>query len=703
MRQRHLGIIFTALILSLLAYFSSVLFLKPPAVHASAYVIGSDPVDGSTIASVPQEIHIYFNAPISILGSAHVFVVQQGTQNSSLVEVGANTGVISGSNPNELIIPLRQAQGSGPAPDRDKPYPPLQQGSYLIRWTAVANDDGRTTFGSIGFNVGFSSTGLSGTPILGPSTSNDLDEIRALDVGHATQFLSVVWEFVMIAALTLWIGTLVMEHFVLSDGDRCTELHVHTKKRALSFQWLCLCALLFSEIVSLVLRTTSIVEKAHANSSYLSTLQSLLLNTNYGHLWLAGLILTLMAMGLYYRTNRSGTKSSPQTDTLHPATPPGEEESGKSTMQTIRPASAPARSRTGANPVPTEMSPLPGVRMEKRQGIGWLLLSGLILLTLVLSRAPAQTFQPHMSSILFDWLNLAALGIWLGSFVYLGYLILPLFSSKKLHHHTETLATVLHRLTPFILVAIGIEFVSTLFLSEAAISQPQQLLGDPYGRTLLIQMVLFVTMLALSLYALLDWDKPQSLHARLKRQILLLPLVHADLPTPRLRQSELQQTKKSLGLISIFITWLAVGVLLCIALMTFFTPPIHFPAITYSDQLTGPASTTNAQTQQIGDLSVSLQLLPGQSEKANTVILLINDNTGKAVTNAQVRLTTNMQAMDMGTRSALIPGATSNDPVYTTTFDKGATFNMVGIWIITVEIQQPDQNPVQGTFQVMIS
>jgi hypothetical protein len=158
-----------------------------------------------------------------------------------------------------------------------------------------------------------------------------------------------------------------------------------------------------------------------------------------------------------------------------------------------------------------------------------------------------------------------------------------------------------------------------------------------------------------------------------------------------------------LGVISIVITWLGVGILLCIALMTFFTPPIHFPAISYSNQSTGPASTTNAQTQQIGDLSVSLQLLPGQSEKANTVILLVNDKTGKPVTNAQVRLTMNMQAMDMGTRSALIPATTSENSAYTITFDKGTTFNMTGLWIITVEIQQPNQNPVQGTFQVMVS
>ena len=712
------------------------LLFQPPRASASAYVIGSDPVDGSTIATVPQKVHIYFNAAISVLSSAHVLVVQQGLQNSALVEIGANTGVVAGSNSNELIIPLK---ASSP------------QGSYLVRWAAVANDDGRTTFGSIGFNVGISSTGVTGTPVLGPSTSNNLDEVRALDAGHATNILTVVWEWVMIVALTLLIGLLVMEQFVMADAGRCTELHVHTKKRADSLQRLCLAALFFSEIVSLVLRSTDLIEHAHVNDSLLSTLQSLLINTNYGHFWLARLALILTAMGLLYWANRSaagpasthkGTSLHPKkkavplgivglaspasegtgrgiqfslslrtilayckrilrTGPVHQTTSQGEGASVDSAVQTMPSETTPLRVRTGpvgmvscTCPVSTETPSSSGIPKESRHPMAWLLLSGLILLTLVLSRAPAQTFQPHISAILFDWLDLAALGIWFGSFVYVGYLILPLFSNKELEYHIETLVTVLQRLVPFILAAIGIAIVSTLFLSEAAISQPQQLISDPYGRTLLMQIVLLVIMLILSLYVLL-W-----LHSTLKHQILRLPLVHVNLPVRRLRQSELYQTKKSLGVLSITITWLGVGILLCMALMTFFAPPIHFPAISYSDQSTGSASTTNAQTRQIGNLSVSLQLLPGRSDEANTVILLINDSNGKPVSDAQVRLTINMQIMNMGTKNAIITGG---NPAYITTFDKGATFSMTGLWVITVEIQQPDQDAVRGTFEVMLS
>lgn len=690
MRQRHLCIISMALLLSLLVYAGSMLLFQPPKASASAYVIGSDPVDGSTVTTVPRDVRIYFDASISIMSSAHVLAVQQGSRNSSLVEVGANTGVISGSNSDELIIPLK---------------PSAPQGSYLVHWAAVANGDGRTTFGTIGFNVGFSSAGVTGTPILGPSTSNNLDDVRALDADHTTNILAVMWEWVMIAAMTLLIGILVMEQFVMADGGRCTELHVHTKKRAKSLQRLCLSVLFVSGMVSLALRSIDLMKYGQTNKSYLSALASLLTATNYGHYWLVQLVLLLMAMGLLYWTNRSGAGSA-SVGPVH-LTTAQDEEASNSTVQTTPAETTSGRVRSGpigtvscTCPVPTETTSSPGILKESSHPIKWLFLSGLILLTLILSRAPAQTFQPRISAILFDWLNLAALGVWFGSFVYLGYLILPLLHNKELEYHTETLTTILQRLTPFIVGAISIAIVSTLFLSEAAISQPQQLLDDPYGRTLLVQIVLLAIMLILSLYVML------RVHSTLKHQFLLLPLVHIDLPVRRLRQSELYQTKRSLGVLSTTITWLGVGVLLCMALMAFFTPPIHFPAISYSNPSTGAVATAHAQTEQMGNLSVSLQLLPGRSDQANTIILLINDSNGKPVTDAQVHLTINMQIMDMGTKNVVIPGTspgTTGDQVYMATFDKNTTFSMAGLWIIAVEIQQPDQSVVQGTFQVMIS
>src|SRR5258708_7700775 len=139
--RRRLFVILSALLLSCLIYIGSSMVVQLPTALAHASVIGSDPVDGSTINAVPSVMRIFFNATISPISVAHIYSIQNG----QLVNVGAARSSIAPSNPRELDI-LVQTPGSQP------------QGSYEVIWTAVANDDGYTTHGIIGFNVGFSST-----------------------------------------------------------------------------------------------------------------------------------------------------------------------------------------------------------------------------------------------------------------------------------------------------------------------------------------------------------------------------------------------------------------------------------------------------------------------------------------------------------------------------------------------------------------
>src|SRR5579884_678395 len=120
-----------------------------PRVQAHAVVIGSDPIDGSTVTTAPRVMRIYFNGTISPASRAQVI-------DASGRVVNAGPSVIPAGNPRELDTPLL-------------PPSQLAQGSYLVRWTALSSDDGHTTQGAIGFNIGHSSTGLPGQVILGPS------------------------------------------------------------------------------------------------------------------------------------------------------------------------------------------------------------------------------------------------------------------------------------------------------------------------------------------------------------------------------------------------------------------------------------------------------------------------------------------------------------------------------------------------------
>src|SRR5205814_4248587 len=156
---------------------------------------------------------------------------------------------------------------------------------------------------------------------------------------------------------------------------------------------------------------------------------------------------------------------------------------------------------------------------------------------------------------------------------YLGYMLLPLLPASEPDHHGEKLAILLRRYAPLTLGALVVMLVSGLFLSEASLSNAQQLISDPYGRALLVKIVCILCMLILTGYALF------FLRPKLTRQAALLPVVDTELPIKRARQSALLQTERSLKQTMRLQSWLGAGVLLCAAFMTSFAPPIVFPAI----------------------------------------------------------------------------------------------------------------------------
>ncbi len=664
MQQRRLLVIITALILSSLAY---LLLLPVPLAQAHAYVIGSDPVDGSTIATAPTVIRIFFNTTISSVSSAHALAVGTG----NLTDVGAAPSFISPTSSRELDILLK-------APNT------LPKGSYEIRWTAVSNDDGHTTFGLIGFNLGYSSTGLSGTPLLGPSTSNDLEGIHAL---NAMNILSILWEWLAEAALVLWIGILVIERFVLAGSERTTDLVGRIKRQTSSLQWLCLGTLLVGESVTLVLRSTNLSQSASNTGFNFTSLSQLIVNTNYGHFWLIRIGFIGLAMGLLYWTGQLKTKEPP---------PEPPQRGTPSHTGSLRITQDFRTNNTGSltkERLEIEQPPAAPPATLRYMNI-WLLLAGLIVLTQVLSGEAAQVLQPHISAIVLDWLYRIAQGIWFGGIAYLGYVVLPFLPRAELEHRAETVALLLRNLVPYILVGIGTVLLSALFFAEASISNSQQLLSDPYGRTLLVQLILITITLLLSLYALF------VLRSRFTHQALLLPVVNADLPARRTRQSALEQTWRRLKQVMNVQTWLVAGILLCASLLSFYAPPIVFPDINYNNP---PAAATptvtptaTTQTRQVGGLSLALQILPGRVNQANTLTLGISDSKGTPVTNAQVRLSINMQIMNMGTAQKTI---NKGNPTYSVTFDKNESFTMAGIWVINVTIQRPGQPPVQTSFQ----
>ncbi len=662
MHQRHFIRLLLLVALNLVVFFCyawSPTVSQQPVALAHAFVIGSDPVDGSTVNAVPKVVRIYFDAPISAASMANVF-----TPDERIVNAGHSR--IAGPDARELDTPLRSPAS-------------LPQGSYTVRWTALASIDGHTTQGVIGFNVGQSSTGLPGETILGPSTSNTLPVLDLMGI------LAVAWEWLVLMALTFWIGILVSEGFILHGVERTAHLLTHTRKRAHPLQWLCLTGLLVGEIITLILRTTQLSQALNGSGINIAFLGQILTQTIYGYLWLLRLALIACAMGLlWWATRQRGYANLLR-------------------RSRSRSKLGQMRQRVTQELSPTKTVPLAEESIARQRGlsrrctIAMLVLAGLILLTLALTADAAQVAQPHVSAIVFDWLYLTARCIWLGGLAYLGYMLLPLLAMIEPDHNAEVLTTLLRRYHPWMLGAVGVFLVTGFYEVESSISNAQQWLGDPYGRTSLVECILIAAMILLSGVALF------ILRPKLTRQAVLLPVVNAELPARRARQSALGQTAHSLKLILSVVSWLGAAVLLCAALMAFFAPPIVFPNIDYTlntNATSNSATPLTLQTQQVGDLSVTLQVLPGRVNAANTVLVTIVDSrSGQLVTNAQVQMSVNMVIMDMGTTSTSLRGG---NPTYVATFDRQATFSMAGQWEIRLRIQRPDQPPQQVTFTVTL-
>ena len=73
--KRFLRLLLLSLLgLSLMLAYNWLPFLSSsPTASAHAFVIGSDPVDGSTINSAPAVMRIFFNQDISPISVAHIY------------------------------------------------------------------------------------------------------------------------------------------------------------------------------------------------------------------------------------------------------------------------------------------------------------------------------------------------------------------------------------------------------------------------------------------------------------------------------------------------------------------------------------------------------------------------------------------------------------------------------------------------------
>lgn len=309
---------------------------------------------------------------------------------------------------------------------------------------------------------------------------------------NSSSVLAVAWEWLVLLALAFWIGMLVCEGVTLHGIARASSLLARAQRRTRPLHWLCLAALFVGSIVALILWAAQLTAAPD-----LSTVGHILLTSTYGTLWLARVGLIILAAGLSLLMRRT----------------------------------------------------------RRAAAISWLLLAGLILLTL--------TYASDISATMLVWFSRAAQLIWFGIFCYLAYILLPLLRVIEPDRHAETLIEILRRLYPLLLIVAGILIVSNIYESESFPGVIAQFAASAQGQIELIQWLLIAVMLAIGGYALF------ALRPRVVRQAALLPVVDAELPARRARQSALEQTARALRRASMLAAATGALVLLCSALLTF--------------------------------------------------------------------------------------------------------------------------------------
>jgi putative copper export protein len=390
--------------------------------------------------------------------------------------------------------------------------------------------------------------------------------------------LQVAWDWLTITALMLWLGILVSERVVIARMEQGAALLAATERQSYSLQWLSLLALLIGECVSFTLRLLHYL--AVTNTPFTSDIPGQFISTTfYGQLWSVRAILLLAALALLYWTGRPRPQPKVEQREQRHIT---REQSTPAVRRIVShavttPISQPRITRdftlsytTGTPTGPLKpaqtASAAPVVPVTKRTlNLLWFIVITALLLSLALDNDIVAVAPLHISAVIMFWLYLAALGTWFGGLSYTSFILLPVVRRENL---TDTLVAFLRRFSNFVLTAIVVALITGIFFSEATLPHIQQLLTTSYGRVLLVTIILSTLLALSSLYLLFIF------RTRLARQALLLPVVGAELPARRSRLSALEQTQAHLKRSINFLLIGIIIVLLCLALMAFYMPPM---------------------------------------------------------------------------------------------------------------------------------
>lgn len=353
------------------------------------------------------------------------------------------------------------------------------------------------------------------------STPGDIGSLQPAEIEHGA---TIAWQWLVLAAAMIWIGTLIAEWRLLAaaSGDQRPEFNallLITIQRRQRQCWLWLSIILLGTVILFWVRSTQVLPQAQLNElPNWTMLAQFLFSTSEGWLWLARGGLAFLAMGLSmvsafstWHHARAGQKLDLQASNNHPARcseigDPLYEMSrsgGKRTFRRSRLAQSDSSTRPIYRHTREPSSIQRRLRAERRSTQLSIALAAALLFTLALADPSVQGAQMYITALALNWVALLALAAWLGGTLYLAFVFAPATHVIESGERTQTLVELLPAIRPPIIQAFAAISLYAIFSVEAHLSNvttPLERVSTPYGWAIIAGIGLVGLLLLLTCY-----------------------------------------------------------------------------------------------------------------------------------------------------------------------------------------------------------
>lgn len=596
----------------------ALLLALPATAQAHALLIRSQPNQGAVVPREPPVIHLWFSEALNAsLSKAIVWNARR-----QVVDLGDDR--VTGKY--ELTISLRAH---------------LPDGTYLVIWTSVSAQDGHVLKSAFLFSIGHRGPAPPAPGLSGSGTQNFPPD--------AVGALSLAARAVELLAEALWLGlALVMAAVIRRQAQTVAarDFRMRAFARAALLLPVTLAALVLSRCVTIAVQAY-LVTGSWSSAFSGTTLNGLLLQTQYGHAWLGLQAITLL--GLVVATamltagrRKHGAAVAVKEGNDHPK---------------------------GGSPRPSNLACnwMPLALLVLACTVGFLTASSGHAATVNLAHTGTGVWT---APVALDWLHVLATGIWTGGICAISLVLIPTLLTSGRAALIPFLDA-LDRFSPYAYAAVLTLFLTGGFSGVVHIPSWDAFFTSIYGRTLIVKMSLILFMILISAFTV-GFVRPRMRRAIAKAS-----------GTSDLRLGYLQ---------AMLVRWLRLGAVLtaCVfaatAVLNAYPVPLTFGAHA------GPF----VLTRHVSGAQVSFGVTPGKAGPDTFTVNL--KRNGRPVPLASVAIVQTMLDMNMGTQYLTLNQAAPGR------FIASGQIAMGGHWEFLLQIRLPRVNHfILLPFKVLVS